>query len=58
LQCHTPPCGSTLFAAIKDPRSHKEEEGLLLSAFAFWGFTLGFWYGKLLEGKKLLKGKR
>jgi hypothetical protein len=33
----------------------KEEEECF--AFAFWGFTLGFLAGKLLEGKRIVGGK-
>jgi hypothetical protein len=42
LQCHAPPQSlcSTLFAAVyKRPT----EGGRGAFAFAFWGFTLGFW---------------
>jgi hypothetical protein len=42
LQCHTPPQGSTPFAA----------EGLLLFAFAFWAFTLGFLVWEVLGREK------
>jgi hypothetical protein len=35
----------------------KEEEWLLLLAFVLYFGLLAFWYGKLLEGKRLLKGK-
>jgi hypothetical protein len=37
---------------IKDPEGGREA-----FAFAFWGFTLGFWCGELLEGKRIIERK-
>jgi hypothetical protein len=58
LQYHTPPHGSTLFAAVKTP-----EAGRGAFAFGFWllpfrALLWAFWCGKLLKGKRVIEGKR
>jgi hypothetical protein len=53
LQCHTPPHGSTLFAA---KRPLKEEKGLLAFCLLWLYFGL-FGVGSFWKGKELLKGK-